>query len=235
MKRSFGIASAAAGLLVFGTASAEGHIALVSNVGFANTTQELAFGIGHGCQGADTVKVRIEIPPGVTSVRPMRGDFGNVSVEKDATGTVTAAVWQKADGDVLATDTLYYKLVLRLKVPAAPFTTIVFPAHQTCRAADGTSSTVDWIGLPSASPADAGADEPAPSLNVLPARSPGWNKITVPVAISDLSAFFGDAAIVWKGTAAYSANAAVKQMIAATSGVAVLTSLEPNDEIWVKY
>jgi uncharacterized protein YcnI len=235
MKRSLAVASLAACVLTVSSAPARAHVSLVSGVGYANATQEVAFGVGHGCQGADTVKVRIEIPAGVTSVRPMRGDFANVSLEKDATGTVTAAVWQKADSDVLTADILYYKLVLRLKLPNTPFTTIFFPAHQTCRAADGTVSTVDWIALPGANAADAGADEPAPSLNILPARSPGWNKVTVPVAMPDLSTFFGDAAIVWKGTAAYSANPAVKQLIAGTPGVTALVGLDANDEIWVKY
>ena len=80
----------------------------------------------------------------MTSVRPLRSDFGKVSVEKDAAGTITAVSWQKADADALDADLAYYKLVVRLKVPDQPFTTVFFPAHQTCRAADGTLSAVDW-------------------------------------------------------------------------------------------
>ena len=69
----------------------------------------------------------------------------------------------------------------------------------------------------------------------MPARLPGWNKLTVPVAVSDLSVFFSDALIVWKGTSAYSANSATKELIAATPGVGALTSLAANDEIWARY
>ena len=139
---------------------ANAHISVASGPGVANTTQEITFGVGHGCAGADTYKVRIEIPSTVTSVRPERSDFGKVSVEKDATGAITAAVWQKNDADALDADIAYYKLVVRLKVPNQPFATIFFPAHQTCRAADGTLSTTEWVTRPTDPIVDGGTDEP---------------------------------------------------------------------------
>ena len=49
--------------------------------------------------------------------------------------------------------------------------------------------------------------------------SPGWNKYVVAQAVPDVAAIFGDAQIVWKGTAAYSANPATAALIAATPGV----------------
>ena len=215
---------------------ARAHISIASGPGFANTTQEITFGVGHGCAGADTVRVRVEIPPDVLSVRPMRSDFGKVSVEKDAAGTITAVSWQKPDEDALDADIAYYKLVIRLKVPNKPFTTTFFKAHQTCRSMDGTLSTVDWAMLPGDPVVDGGAaDEPAPALVVLPARQPGWNKYVVAQAVPDVAAIFGDAQIVWKGTAAYSSNPATTELIAATPGVSALTALAAGDEIWVRY
>ena len=215
---------------------ARAHISIASGPGFANTTQEITFGVGHGCAGADTYRVRIEIPADVLSVRPMRSDFGKVSVEKDTAGTITAVNWQKAEADALDADLAYYKLVVRLKVPNKPFTTYFFKAHQTCRAMDGTLSTVDWTMLPTDPVVDGGAtDEPAPTLVVLPARQPGWNKFVVAQAVADVSTIFSDAQIVWKGTAAYSANPNTAALITSTSGVTALTSLAANDEIWVKY
>jgi uncharacterized protein YcnI len=234
MTRTF-VALVVTGGIGLASSLANAHVSVASGPGFANTTQEITFGVGHGCAGADTYKVRIEIPSTVTSVRPERSDFGKVSVEKDATGAITAAVWQKNDGDALDADIAYYKLVIRLKVPNQPFATIFFPAHQTCRAADGTLSTTDWVTLPSDPVVDGGAGEPAPALAIVPARLPGWNKFTVPVAVPDLSVFLSDALIVWKATAAYSANSATKALIAGTSGVGALSSLAANDEIWVRY
>jgi periplasmic copper chaperone A len=222
---------AATGLLL-APALASAHVSVASGPGFANTTQEVVFGIGHGCAGADTYTVRIEIPTGVTSVRPERSDFGKVSVEKNAAGDVIAVVWQKSDQDLLEGDISYYKLAVRLKAPNQPFTTLYFPTHQTCKASDGTVSSIDWVGTPATS---GGGAEPAPALNIVPARKAGWNKFTVPSALSDLGVFFSDAQIVWKGTAAYSPNLATAELVKATAGVTVLTELQANDEIWVKY
>jgi hypothetical protein len=50
-----------------------------------------------------------------------------------------------------------------------------------------------------------------------------------------LKAFFGDAQIVWKGTAAFSANPTTAGLIAGTSGVTALTSIAAGDVIWVKH
>ena len=167
---------------------ARAHVSIASGPGFANTTQEITFGVGHGCAGADTVRVRVEIPPDVLSVRPLRSDFGKVSVEKDAAGTITAVTWQKADADALDTDIAYDKLIVRLKVPNKPFTTSFFKAHQTCRAMDGTLSTVDWAMLPGDPIVDGGAaDEPAPALVALLVRQPGWNKYVVAQAVPDVA------------------------------------------------
>ncbi|PTL77862.1 YcnI family protein [Vitiosangium sp. GDMCC 1.1324] len=217
--------------ILLSPAIASAHISVASGPGFANTTQEIVFGVGHGCAGADTYAVRIEIPAGVTSVRPERSDFGKVSVEKNAAGDVTAVVWQKPDQELLEGDIGYYKLAVRFKVPNQPFSTLYFPTHQTCKASDGTISTTDWVGTPTSG---AGV-EPAPALNIVPARKAGWNKFMVPSAISDLSVYFGDAQIVWKGTAAYSPNPATMEMVKATSGVTELTELQANVEVWVKY
>jgi periplasmic copper chaperone A len=225
------LAATAAGV----PAVAEAHVSIASGPGFANATQEIVFGVGHGCAGADTYKVRVQIPAGVTSVRPLRSDFGKVSVEKDDAGTITAVVWQKAEADALDADIAFYKLVVRLKVPDAPWKPIYFPAEQTCRAAGGAMSVVNWAGLPPTTPVDGGEDEPAPALQVLPARKPGWNRYVVTQAVPDLSVLFADALVVWKGTAAYSANPATVELIRGTYGVTVLSSLVANDEIWVKY
>jgi uncharacterized protein YcnI len=210
------------------------HISVASGVGFANTTQVVSFGVGHGCEGADTYKVRIEIPASVTSVRPEWSDFGKVSIEKDATGAVKAVVWQKPEQALLDADISYYTLKIRMKVPNQPFTALYFPTYQTCKASDGTLSHADWVGVPDGAGGST-APEPAPVLQIVPARKAGWNKLTVPSAIPDLSVYFGDALIVWKGTAAYSSNATTMELVKATPGTTELTALQANDEVWVRY
>lgn len=215
--------------------AAEAHIEVASGPATANGTSEVTFSVGHGCAGADTNRVTIDIPAGVTSVRPMRSDFGALSVSKDMAGTITSVTWQKALPDALDADIAFYKLTIRLKAPDKPFTTLYFAAHQTCRAADGTFSTSEWVGTPGTQQPDGGSVEPAPALSLVPARLAGWNKYTVPVSIPDLSKYFKDAQIVWKGTAAYSANPNTTALIANTAGATSLISLSAGDEVWVKY
>lgn len=178
------------------------------------------------------MRVQVEIPAGVSSVRPETSDFGQVDVETDSADRVVSVTWTKSDASVLGADTQYYKLLVRLKAPDQPFTNLYFPAHQTCRASDGTETVVDWVGIDE--PADSTV-EPAPMLYVLPARFPGWNKFTVPTAVSDLKGFFGDAQIVWSGSKAYSINPATTELIASTSGASVLSSIAAGEQIWVKY
>lgn len=232
MQARWSLAALVAG--IFWSPAAKAHIAVSSGPAIADQTNEVTFTVGHGCTGADTYRVTIDIPQGITSVRPLRSDFGALSVGKDMAGTITTVSWQKTLSDALTADIALYKLVVRLKTPNLPFTQIYFPIHQTCRAADGTMTTVDWVGTPGMS-GSGGMDEPAASLNLVPARLPGWNKYKIPSAMTDLGVFFKDALIVWKGAAAYSANPNTAALAAGTQGVTVLTALSAGDEIWVKY
>jgi uncharacterized protein YcnI len=213
-------------------ATAWAHVSIASGPAFADVTQEVTFGVGHGCEGADTYAVSVEIPTGVTSVRPETSDFGQVDVETDSAGSIVMVSWTKPDTDVLESDSQYYKLVVRLKPPNEPFTSLFFPSRQTCRAADGTETVVDWVGI---DVEEGGEVEPAPELLLVPARFPGWNRFTVGAALPELGAFFGDAEIVWRGNAAYSINPTTVDLIGSTDGVTLLESLDADDEIWVKY
>jgi uncharacterized protein YcnI len=222
----------AAAMLLATAASA--HVSIVSGPALASATQEVVFGIGHGCSGQDTLSLRVEVPAAVTSLRTVPSSFGRATLEKGAAGIITAVTWQKSDADVLPDDSAYYKLAIRIRVPNQPFTTLNFPAHQTCRDSEGGTTTVDWVATAAA--ADGGESaEPVPTLTIVPAHQPGWNKMTVPVSISDMASYFGDALIVWKGQSAYSINPSTREQIAATSDVSVLSALEANDEIWVRY
>ncbi|MBE7449546.1 MAG: DUF1775 domain-containing protein [Kofleriaceae bacterium] len=212
---------------------AAAHIAVSSGPAPANATSKIVFGVGHGCAGADTLSVTIEIPAGVTSVRAVRSDFGKPALQKNGAGAVTSVTWQKVDAEVLDADDGYYELTLRVRTPDAPFTRLFWRIHQTCRAMDGTETTVPWVALPGES------GEPAAPLVLLPARRNGWNAWTLPTGASvapvDMARFFGDAQIVWRGLAAYSASPTIAALVAATPGVTALTELAAGDEIWVKY
>lgn len=82
-------------------ALASAHVSVFSGPTFAGVTQKVRFGVGHGCSGADTYSVRIEIPAGVSSVRPESSAFGKARVEKNDADDVVAVMWQKSDADAL--------------------------------------------------------------------------------------------------------------------------------------
>lgn len=232
--RKFCLAAIAIAAVGLAARDARAHLSLVGGVGFANQSQELVFGVGHGCTNVDTFSVRIEIPANVTQVRAIGSTLGAPTVETNAAGIVTAVTWQKSMSAIVEGDPNYYTVSIRAKLPDAPFTTIYFPAHQVCSTPAGVKSApVDWAATPEHP--DAGAGEPAPSLIVLPARSPGWNKFTVAQPVTDLKAAFADAQIVWKGTAAFSANPTTAALIAATPGASSLSALAAGDVVWVKY
>lgn len=219
-----------AGVLAAGTA--EAHIEVSSGPAAANKSQEVTFTVGHGCNDLDTYRLRIEIPDGVTSVRALSSDFGKPAVEKDDTGAVVAVTWQKPLEDLQESDVNLYKLGLRLKTPDAPFSHIFFPVYQTCRDSEGNEVQVDWVALPGQT------GEPAAVLTIVPARQPGWNRYTLggDTHIADLSVYFADAVIVWKGNAAWSPNEEILAQIGETSGIVVLSGgAHPDDELWVKY
>jgi periplasmic copper chaperone A len=220
------------------THSAEAHVSISSGPAAANKSQIITFSVGHGCTDAalkklDTVKIRVAIPAGVTSVRPLFSDFGRPTLIKNG-ATLTHVEWTKAAGDLLDGDEAYYEIKLRANVPNAPFTKLQFNVDQTCE--DSTTHAqvvVSWD-----QPETSTTGEPAPLLSVVPARTSGWNKFVAPRALTqdEVATYLGDALIVWRGTAAYSSNAATAALITNTPSVTALTAgLQANDEIWVRY
>lgn len=221
---------------------AAAHITIASGPATANKSgQKVTFAVNHGCTDAnnnklDTLSIQVDIPAGIdpTSVRPMASDFAATPVVSRTDANVTSVKWSRDPDELQPADFAYYELTLRLKVTDVPLTRIPFVITQVCRArgaAPADDVTVLWTG-PSTNP------EPSPLLVVVPAHAPGWNRLvlTAPVTVADLGSYFGDAQILWKGTAAFSANAAVAALIATTTGATVLAAdLASGDEIWVKY
>ena len=203
----------------------------------ANASQEITLQIGHGCAidgqtaTADTTSLAVDIPAGVTNVRAVSStDFPNLTLAKDLAGNVTTITWAKNADAGLDSDSNFYKLTFRAKMPNTPFTKIYLKAHQKCKA---PGKDTEWTGIPG----DNSGHEPAAEVVILPAKTPGWNKFTVPVAIAaaDMKSYFADAQIIWKDNAAFSANAVTTDQITKEPGVTALTQLAANDVIFVKY
>src|SRR5688500_14551723 len=87
---------------------AHAHVGVVGGPYVAGSTTELVFGVGHGCEGLDTYSLKIMIPSGVGSIRPVPSDaFKTLTIEKDAAETITSVTYTKADGVLFPSDSLY--------------------------------------------------------------------------------------------------------------------------------
>jgi uncharacterized protein YcnI len=240
VRKIAGSALALASVLVIAD-QAQAHVS-VTGPAFADSTFVATFSIGHGCTDAsngdahlDTKSLTIEIPAGVTSVKPVdSAAFDMWTTAVDGEGNVTSVTYEKTMSRLRDGDPAYYTdIKIRMQAPDAPFTRLTFLAHQTCGYLAGTPAdiTVDWVSTD-------GSGEPAAQLAVLPARSPGWNKYTNTQHLhgtDTLAYFFGDALIVWVGDAGYSSNPETRALIEADATKSALTEIHPDSELWVRY
>ena len=71
---------------------AHAHVSIKSKPAVAAVADVVVFGVGHGCEAEggnlDTTSVTVEIPDGVTSIRPELSGFDSVSLETDDAGLV---------------------------------------------------------------------------------------------------------------------------------------------------
>lgn len=213
------------GVMITTATASQAHVSFSVNAATAGRSFVASASIPHGCtisEGSnagsyDTYKVRIELPEGITA-RPMHSSLGNASIETSA--GETHLVWEKPIGNVELSDTHFYRLEFRFSVPNTPLTSLTFRTTQYCSDGEQEVATVVW------------EEGDAPSIKVLPARAPGWNKYTAQTDISleMLQRYFSDAQIVWAGNNAYSANSATAELITSP-----ITSISAGTEYWVKY
>lgn len=224
--KQFGTTLTAAVTLSLGAIpAAQAHTAFVVNASsnaFAGKSYFATLNAGHGCEDAagalyDTEKVTVEIPAGVTKVRPMDATWGPAKVEeKDANGNVTKISWTRTAAAHSA-DEVLYRVSFTATLPNAPMTTLEFRTVQSCN--NGQVETA-WEGAE------------VPTLKLLPARVQGWNKYTAQSVIdfATMKSFFADAQIVWSASAAYSPNPDIDGLITNH-----LSSIAAGAEYWVKY
>lgn len=133
--------------LLAGTACAGAHVTLAVPDAKTSSRFVASFRIGHGCSGAATTALRIDIPPGIASARPLALAGWTLALEHQGE-RVSAVTW--SGGEIPAE--AYGEFSLLVKTPDAP-ATIAFPVTQSC------GKTVEhWSG--------ADADHPAPVLSV---------------------------------------------------------------------
>jgi uncharacterized protein YcnI len=149
------------------------HISLETPTVKANSSYKAILRVPHGCDGKATVGIRVRLPEGVISVKPMpkpgwkiektQGEYAKAYdyYGEQKTSGVRELSWS---GGSLADDE-YDEFVFRAYVTDAfkPGQAIVFPVVQEC---DG-GATTRWIEVPAPGKTDEDYEHPAPSVTVI--------------------------------------------------------------------
>ena len=163
------IAAGAVALLLSSTAFA--HVTLEVKEAPADSYYKAAFNVGHGCDGSPTVKIRVQIPDGVTNVKPQpKPAWELVTVKgklakpiKDSHGNeVTEGIREVAwTGKLL--DEHFDQFVMQVKLPNTPDVTVYFPTLQECE-----KGVLRWIEIPAAGKTRRDYKEPPPEVKLTP-------------------------------------------------------------------
>jgi uncharacterized protein YcnI len=155
------------------TSPAGAHVTLQNREATPASYYKAVFSVPHGCAGSPTVKIRVQIPDGVISVKPMPKPGWNVETVKGKYSTsyelhgatITEGVKEVTwSGGKLADDN-YDEFVLATFLTGSlkPNTTLYFPVVQECE--QGTSR---WIEIPQEGKPAHDTKSPAPGVKLMP-------------------------------------------------------------------
>lgn len=152
------------------------HVTLETQTAPVGSTYKAVARVPHGCKGAATIKVRVQIPEGVIAVKPMPKAGWTLETVKgkydkayDYYGTPTSegvkeVVW--SGGKLL--DEHYDEFVFRgyLTTDLKPETTLYVPIVQECEG----GGVERWIEIPAAGKVSDDNKFPAPGLKLTPKK-----------------------------------------------------------------
>lgn len=156
---------------------AHGHVVLETPRAAAGSYYEAVFRVPHGCDGAPTTAITVEIPDGVLAVKPRPMPTWTVRTQRGLYKSgyelhgrtvhegVVAVTWT---GGPLSDD-FYDKFSFVAKLPsAAPGTRLVFPVVQRC-----ADATVTWSQVAEKGQDPHSLEHPAPVLELVPTDHAG--------------------------------------------------------------
>jgi uncharacterized protein YcnI len=166
----------AAALAALGASPALAHVTLETQQAAIGSTYKAVLRVPHGCKGAATIKVRVQVPEGVIAIKPMPKPGWTLETVKgkyekayDYYGTPTGegvreVVW--SGGKLL--DEHYDEFVLRgyLTSDLKPETTLYVPVVQECEG----GGVERWIEIPAAGRSADETKYPAPGLKLGPKK-----------------------------------------------------------------
>jgi periplasmic copper chaperone A len=184
MTNSFAIKFIAACAGVICAPAAFSHVSLESRTAAAGTYYKAVFGVGHGCDGAATRRVAVQIPDGFRGAKPMPKPGWTVTAEsaklatpyddhgKPVTQDVRRVTWQAETAKAALPDAHFDQFTVRGKLyeQAGP---MWFKVLQTCDKGQN-----DWSEIPVSGTAIAQLKWPAALLEVSAPAAP----VAMPVA-----------------------------------------------------
>ncbi|QYK40333.1 MAG: DUF1775 domain-containing protein [Paracoccaceae bacterium] len=161
--------------LVLGAPAALAHATFENAEAAQNSTQRIVARIPHGCEGEATLRVRIQVPEGVISVKPMPKAGWTLSTVSGAYARsytlygsevaegVKEIVWE---GEL--SDEHYDEFIFRGRftdaLPAGE--TLYIPIVQEC-----ATKAERWIEIPAAGQDGHDLPSPAPGIRIVPASN----------------------------------------------------------------
>lgn len=166
--KSFAIALAALGL---STVSAFAHATYEAKTVEQGSTAKIVLRVPHGCGSEATLKVRIQIPEGIISVKPMpkagwtldvvTGDYANTyeAHGKKVTRGVKEIIWTGELPDAFY-DEFTFRGQFTDKLPVDQM--VYIPAVQEC-----ATGTARWVNIPAEGQDPHDLEDPAPGVKVI--------------------------------------------------------------------
>jgi periplasmic copper chaperone A len=153
-------------------APAQAHVTLDPASAPAGSYVRAALRVPHGCSGAATIRVALDLPEGIYSAKPMPKPGWRLTIERrrlpqavrsphgrDMEEEVGRIVWE---GGPLP-DAQYEEFVLMMQAPNEPGGTLYLPVTQSC---EGGKSDA-WAERPAAGQNPHDLARPAPALRLI--------------------------------------------------------------------
>ena len=155
----------AACFIAYWPAASFSHIGLENKSATAGTVYKAVIQVGHGCSGAATTAISVQIPPGFQAAKPY--PKAGWAISSDANKLVT---WTAMSKEAALQDVHFDEFVLRGQLPdtAGP---MWFKVLQTCN--DGVKgSSNNWAEVPATGVSTKGLKQPAALLEVIAPGAP---------------------------------------------------------------
>ncbi len=165
-------ASAAAGLITLGLAvPASAHVTVTPETTAANSYTIVTMSVPHGCDGAPTTRVAVQIPEDILAVTPTRNAYYDVVTKMEqlaepVTDLHGNSVTERVASVVYTARTPLPEgqrdsFELSMQLPDEPGETLAFPSIQTCQKGETA-----WIEVPTGDQDADDLEHPAPAFEI---------------------------------------------------------------------